>query len=170
MSWPQQKLEFVLFSPISLTPPHPTCHQILSILLPPKYLSNVFSHPSPTCNPEEPWYFYQSTAPSYHMVSLLSSWSSSTRCCCSESNTIAMVQLLSEASGTVWKRTSSHLCVLLNLEYPLEVLSSWSSQFHLLVPIPIGYFLQNPIRSIPCMPQLYAPGTHYPTFQLQRCS
>ena len=75
-----------------------------------------------------------------------------------------MVQLLSEASGTVWKRISSHLCVLLNLEYPLEVLWSWFSQFHLLVPIPIGYFLQNPIRSIPCMSQLYAPGTHYPTF------
>lgn len=60
-----------------------------------------------------------------------------------------MVQLLSEASGTVWKRISSHLCVLLNLEYPLEVPSSWFSQFQLLVPIPIGYFLQNPILVCP---------------------
>ena len=31
----------------------------------------------------------------------------------------------------------------------MEVPSSWFSQFQLLVPIPIGYFLQNPILVCP---------------------
>lgn len=38
------------------------------------------------------------------------------------------------------------------------------------VPSPIRYLLQSSNRSIPCMSQLSVPGTHCPTFQLQRCS
>lgn len=142
----------ILYPSLCLTPPHPACHQIPSILLPPKYLSNLFSHPSPVSNPQPPWYF-QSIADLYHTMSLLSSSppSPAGRCCSKKQRDCNSLATVMGHRGSLGKDAPSSLCSL-QPQVPLQALPlSRFSQSQFLVLNPVGYFLQGSRRVVPSM-------------------
>lgn len=160
----------ILYPSLSLTPPHPTCHQIPSILLPPKYLSNLFSHPSPISNPQQPWYF-QSIADLYHTMSLLSSsLPSPAGLCCSKK------QHNCNSLATVMGHRDS-----LGRDEPSSLFSSTSGAPPGIPSLSVFSVSVLGIESLWLLPSRFqkgrtqyvsmsVPGTHCLTFQLQRCS